>query len=272
MNSGLLKYFVFSSLLPVVLCLTACSESAKEAVKPQEPQTSLVIQFDNVAGGDDLQLGKTYQNGVSEDFQIDLFQYFISNVVLTTKEGKVFTVPQDSSYFLIKENRPATQKVKINKVPVGDYTQIKFTIGIDSLRNTADASKRGGVLDVGTSHEDEEMYWDWNSGYIFVKMEGTSPQINTPNRRFLYHIGGFGGYRSRTINNIRTKTLALPALATVAVGKTPIIHMKVDALKMFTGKTNVSLAANPSVMFSNFSVQIADNYVEMFTIPKIDNQ
>jgi hypothetical protein len=272
MKSGLLKYFFFSSLLSVAVSFTSCSESAKETVKPQEPQTSLVIQFDNVVGNEDLQLGKTYRNGVGEDFKIDLFQYFISNVVLTTKEGKVFTVPQDSSYFLIKENRPVTQKVKINKIPAGDYTEIKFMIGIDSLRNTSDASKRGGVLDVGTSHEDEEMYWDWNSGYIFVKMEGTSPQINTPNRRFLYHIGGFGGYRSRTINNIRTKTITLPALATVAVGKTPTIHMKVDALKMFVGKTNVSLAANPSVMFSTFSVQVAENYVEMFTIPKIDNQ
>ena len=35
-------------------------------------------------------------------------------------------------------------------------------------------------------------------------------------------------------------------------------------MKAFNGTTNVSIAANPSVMFSDYSVNIANNYADMF--------
>ena len=113
------------------------------------------------------------------------------------------------------------------------------------------------------------MYWSWNSGYIFFKMEGTStaaPEDPTGNRRFRYHIGGFGGYSARTINNIKTITLDLSKAGTVKVkkGRNATIHIKADILKTFNGASNLSIAAHPSVMFSEYSVNVANNYSKMF--------
>jgi hypothetical protein len=40
---------------------------------------------------------------------------------------------------------------------------------------------------------------------------------------------------------------------------------------MFTGTTNVSIAANPTVMFSDYSANIASNYVNMFRHDHTEN-
>ena len=64
-----------------------------------------------------------------------------------------------------------------------------------------DVSQRTGVLDPSGAGAD--MYWTWNSGYIFFKMEGTSPAATGMGNSFMYHIGGFGGYSAPTINNIK---------------------------------------------------------------------
>lgn len=77
---------------------------------------------------------------------------------------------------------------------------MSFILGVDSLRSTKDLSERTGVLDPTAAGGD--MYWSWNSGYNSLKMEGTSRSLPMGGD-FMYHIGGFGGYSSATINNIK---------------------------------------------------------------------
>src|SRR5436190_11302711 len=134
----------------------------------------LFIKFDNKAGSEDLALNtKQYANASGESFSISQLQYFISNIKLRRTDGKEYAIKQDDSYFLIQESNPATHLLKL-KVPTGDYNQLTFMLGVDSLRNTMNISKRTGVLDPASSM-DNGMYWTWNSGYIFFKMEGESP-------------------------------------------------------------------------------------------------
>ena len=80
-------------------------------------------------------------------FSLSKLNYYISNIKLKTNDGKEFIVPQDSSYFLVMENEEESQEVTIKHIPAGDYNQITFTIGVDSLRSTMDITKRQGVLD-----------------------------------------------------------------------------------------------------------------------------
>ena len=118
------------------------------------------------------------------------------------------------------------------------------------------------------------MYWVWNSGYIFLKLEGTSTVLPAADNAFFYHIGGFGGYNSPTINNIKSITLtSTGAAAEVRKNKpeAPHIHILADALKVLNGPTPISIAANPMVMFNPFSVNIANNYQSMFKIDHIHN-
>ena len=121
------------------------------------------------------------------------------------------------------------------------------------------------------------MYWEWNSGYIFMKLEGTSAVAPAAqNNAFFYHIGGFGGgYNGKkTINNLRTVTLPFQNdAAKVQAGNTPLVLLTTDAMKVFNGSTKLSIAQNASVMFDPYSTSIADNYAQMFSYSRIlDNQ
>jgi hypothetical protein len=246
--------------------LFACKK--EKAPQDNGALTEMTIEFDNIMGGQNLFLNTvTYTNAAGEPFTVSLAQYYISNIKLRKADGTEYIVPQDSSYFLIKEKDPLTRFARF-KVPVGNYHQLSFVVGVDSLRSTMDITKRSGVLDP-SGGMDDGMYWGWNSGYIFLKVEGTSPMAPVDpsgQRKYRFHIGGFGGYSAPTINNIKTITtdLTVSGVAQARQGRTANIHYLVDLMKVFNGSTNISIAANPSVMFSNYSVNVANNYTGMF--------
>ena len=262
---SIVQYIAVFSLLGLI----ACDKPGGEV----DPNTTgqLVLKFDNYVGNQPLKLNvATYKNASGEDFTVRTFNYFISNIMLKKSDGSTYVVPQDSSYFLVMESLPASKRVTLRNIPSADYTDVQFVLGIDSLRNTMDLSKRQGVLDPGSEvfAEHGGMYWSWNSGYIFVKLEGESPQVPQDpagNQIFRLHIGGFGGMNSRTINNIKTISLPIGSMpARVSPSSTPEVQLIADAAKVMNGPTNIRLAENSTVMFNPFSVVIANNYASMF--------
>lgn len=262
-----MKYLIVS-LLTTILFI-ACKKDKMEVYDPNV-KSELTLKFDNIVGDKELQLNTgSYTNASGEQFSISVLQYFISNIELTTKDGRTYTLPQLESYFLVKEQDLASQNIKI-QVPEGEYKTLKFVIGVDSLRSTKPISERPGVLDPANYAPGHEgMYWSWNSGYIFYKMEGTSaaaPADPSGNKKFRFHIGLFGGYSSPTLNNIKTKTIDLSVAGApkVKMGKKPSVHILHDVLKSMEGHTKVSLAEYPTVMVNPFSANIANNYVEGF--------
>jgi len=269
------KHAAFVIAVFTLFTFSSCSDSVENSEPtPVAEGGKLRLEFDNVVGDKNLVLNSvTYQNAAKEDFVVTKLNYFISNIKLTKTDGTVFTVPQDSSYFLIKEDTKATQFVTLNNVPFGDYKAVEFMVGVDSLRNTAPPEKRKGVLDPGGSMADDGMYWEWNSGYIFVKLEGTSSKGNPVNNKFYYHIGLFGGYSQRTVNNTRVVKVEFGSLkAPVTEKATPEVHLLVDVLKIFDGPgTNLSIEKFNSVMGGQQekSQQIANNYSKMFTLDHI---
>ncbi len=231
----------------------------------------ITLEFDNIVGGADLQLNTgSYTNESGEQFKVSMLRYFVSNIVLTNVNGSKYIVPQDSSYFLIDESKPSTLKTSI-KIPEGEYSKLEFVLGVDSLRNTKDLSQRTGVLD--PTGEASGMYWSWNSGYIFFKMEGNSPSSKLTNNVFQYHIGLFGGYSTPTLNNLKNISIDLTqrGIAKVKTGKTPNVHLLVDVSKVFNGTNKVSISANTVVMASAFSAKIADNFTSMFQHDHTEN-
>ncbi len=269
-------------IIVLLLALTACSK--KDNIAPDYSEDNLApfsVEFDNIVGERTLafnNIASPYSNAAGEKFTVSLVQYFISNVKVSKADGTTFTVKQDSSYFLIKGADKTTRFAKV-RVPEGDYTKLTFTLGIDSLRSTMDISKRTGVLDP-SGGMDDGMYWGWNAGYIFFKMEGNSDVISndvngdpTGKKQFKYHIGGFGGYSAPTINNIKTVTIDLTnaGIAKVRKDRQSNVHLFVDLMKVFNGKNAFKIAQHPNVMFSEYSVNIATNLNELFRHDHTEN-
>lgn len=261
---------IFYSAIALVTFSSCKKENATPAYDEKKLAT-LSVQFDNIVGEKNLQLNTgMYTNASGEQFSISTLRYYISNIKVTASGGQTYTVPQDDSYFLVSEDNATSQFVKV-KVPEGEYTTLSFVLGVDSLRSTAKVDKRTGVLDPA-SEAGGNMYWSWNSGYIFFKMEGSSA-VAPGDKKFRYHIGGFGGYSAPTINNIKNISvqLATAGVAKVRQDRESNIHLMVDVMKVFNGPTNISIAQNATVMFGDFSKLIANNYTAMFRHDHTEN-
>ena len=277
------KYLVWT-LSFMLFIISACSKTDMTPEYDENKIAPFSLEFDNIVGDRTLTFNNTaspYTNASGEKFSISTLQYFISNIKLKTEAGKEYVVNQDSSYFLIKGSDKATRFAKV-QVPEGNYTKVSFILGVDSLRSTMAIDKRTGVLDpaAGGGHGGSGMYWGWNSGYIFFKVEGNSDVISddangdpTGKKQFRYHLGGFGGYSSPTINNIKTVTIDLSTagLAKVRTGRQSNVHLLVDIMKLFNGKNTFKIAEHPTVMFSAYSVNVASNLPEMFKHDHTEN-
>jgi hypothetical protein len=256
--------------LLLLFFLMSCNKKAMEPIDYSN-RSRITLSFNHVVGNQPLSMGNTsYTNGSGEEFKITSLKYFISNISLTKTDGSVYVVPQDSSYFLIDESED-TSKQPVITTPPGQYKQISFLIGVDSLRNTKDISQRIGILDPTASAAD--MYWTWNSGYIFFKLEGNSTVSPQTDKSFRYHIGLYGGITSGTINNIKRVSIDLNPLGSVKVNnaKNSTIFIQGDILKVFTGKNKISIGSNSVVMATPFSASVAENYANMFVHVKTTN-
>lgn len=117
------------------------------------------------------------------------FSFYLSNVRLQKEDGSWWS--ETESYHLLSAKSADDAKIHLHDVPAGKYKAMEYTLGVDSLRNVSGAQTGDLAVSKG-------MFWDWNSGYIMLKAEGTSPQSSTGS--YAFHLGGFSG-----TNNIVTK-------------------------------------------------------------------
>src|SRR5262245_31515410 len=157
-------------LITTIFFFISCTKENSTPDFSPSDKGSITVEFDNVAGDQDLALNTgVYTNAVGETYSVTKFNYYISNIVLKNEDGSEYTVPKDDSYFLIKEDDETTHEVELEDIPAGNYTGIKFTVGVDSLTSVAPVDERTGMLDPAGAGA--AMYWDINSGYVFLEME-----------------------------------------------------------------------------------------------------
>jgi hypothetical protein len=182
-------------------------------------------------------------------------------------DGSVTTLQQDSSYFLVDESNAASMVLSLPQVEIGKYKAVRLMIGVDSAKSMAPLEKRQGVLDMSGLGQD--MYWTWNQGYIFFKMEGIYTDFSSKNDDYTYHIGGFGNNGS-SLNNIKVITITLGSTeCEVSEDKKLTINLIADISKVFNGKKEITIVDHPIITFSPFSIDIADNYAQMLSFSSL---
>lgn len=249
-------------LAGLMLLATACvkrpvPETPGTIVVPEtKPTASLEVTLDNRVGVEDLSLGnRWYITPNGDSIQVDIYAYYISNIVLNGPGGAEYIEPE--SYHLVDEARPATHKFTIKDVRPGTYTSITFMIGVDSARNVSGAQ-------TGDLSPQYGMFWDWNTGYIMAKLEGVSPQSEI--EQVLYHMGGF----TKEWGVLRTVTLTLPSPLVIKENNTSHVHMENDVMEWFQNPVKVDLKTT-HLLTDKYEVKMmADNYADMFTVDHVE--
>jgi hypothetical protein len=173
-----------------VTCLvfTSCK---KDEVTPEPAATSgsVIVKLEHkwVDLATNFTLNMEYIHPVTDDtLNFTTMKYYISNLKLKKSDGTWWTQPE--SYFLVDLENQSSITLMMSNVPLGTYTELSYTFGVDSTRNVSGAQT--GALSIANN-----MFWSWNSGYIFMKAEGTS--ANSTSGSYSFHLGGFTG-----VNNV----------------------------------------------------------------------
>ncbi len=264
--------YVITFLVLISLFTNACTQKTIVSPTPIEPDSTstISIKITNFFGSEELILGNEYTNLHNEMLKPEILKYYLSNFSFQKTDGSIVTIPQDSSYFLVDQENNSSRVIVFNNVRIGEYSSIKFLVGVDSLRSVSGIESRKGVLDVGGLGKD--MYWGWNSGYVFFMFEGTSPSSTVFLNRIRYHVGGFGGYSSPSMNNLRNIIISHSSPIKLIANKKTYIDIKAQISTIYIGSQDVSIETYPSIMFVPISSSIATNYSRMFSVESVINE
>jgi hypothetical protein len=136
-----------------------------------------------------------------------LLRFYLSHVELVDAGGAAHPavladangVPLKYGVSLVDFANPESQLIHVLASP-GSYASLSLGIGVPKdcsggagILNHENASEQTAPLDV-----DSDMYWGWNPGYVFFKIEG---RVSTPNgsKAFLFHLGDDARYTTVNI-------------------------------------------------------------------------
>ena len=226
------------ALLGLALALsTSCKKETVEptpetpVVDPGKGSVSIVLSHKwGMMNEQNFVLGSDLIHPMHKDtLNFSKLKYYVSNVKFKKADGTYFVHPE--SYFLVDLSNASSTSLAISDVPVADYTEMSYTLGVDSVRNCSGAQT--GALDPVNT-----MFWSWNSGYIATKAEGNymKNNVSTP---FVFHLGGFKG----ATNVVTTKTISFSA----------------NNLTVTKDKASkVKITVNPGTLFHTTSVKTLD--------------
>ena len=245
--------FIWVFAAYAALMMTACE---KEVIKEVEkviyinedfdPEKGVVkLGFKHVVGNQDFEIKKNYTDTEGNTYSFNEIRYWVSNVKFVKASGEEVAIPD--SYYLV-ENRDTLfyygttaansgasfsapskrEEVLVGNVPLGDYTKVKFAIGVDPKYNNNFAIK-AGELDINQMAQVAS--WAWQTSYIFLRTKGAylakGGNALTDAVRFVAETGGNEQYREIEIS--------LPSPVSAKAGVVSSVSLTSDVLALFKG-------------------------------------
>ena len=285
-----LKKYILSAA--VLLAFMSCSSDDDNRVA-----NNVTLEFSNTFNNTPIVLGAATSAeatvNTSEAGQVHHFselKYVVSNIRLIKADGT--EIPYnvnnlDTGATVVNQAKPETLSYVLRDIPVGDYTEIKFGLGVRSDLNTLDQVSFPTFYDNAGSN-DTEMHWEWGTGYRFTKIEGF---YDTDNKELSFHSGstleGDEENYTQGVDAYRDITLSLPATATVG-NSAPTITIKADFDYFLSGNSHtvtlvstedITNNATPSAHTATEMMKFVENIggngttdvTGMFSITSVEN-
>lgn len=252
---------LFALIILSSFIIISCDNDDDPVVVP-EATANLVLNFEFKLGTEALELGTgRYVLGNEDTVSIDQFKFILSNLTLKKSEGGAWI--DEEGYYLVKASNGASNfQLTIEEVPIGNYSSLEFHIGMDSAMNFKPES-------FPILFQQEGMYWDWNTGYKFLLLEGRyfSFSLTTPNNStgLVAHIGD--------MINLEIPQFSFSDTLILQSENAGRVNFNVDLAKIYTEPNVLSLkeSNNRNIMGGPNASLISENYGnEMIVITSIE--
>ena len=257
------KYFI----LILATLLFSCnndddmSDDTDDMIEDTSETGTLKIMFQNFAGMDELALNTEYITSNNDTIKISTLKYYVSNFMVTDTMG--MTEMEVDSYHLVKTETDGEMTTWEWEIPTGAYSSFMFDFGVDSAANYSTANAAGDLDPSGA----DGMVWNWNTGYKFLKLEGTYNSDTTDDGAFIFHVGGDANYTSislgETMNHEEMSMKeASSTLFSINADRTTTIHITADILNMFSSPNTIDLDVTNSAGHSGMTSPMIENIEE----------
>lgn len=178
--------------LLTVLFFTSCDPEEKPT--PVDSGANVIVK--TVYGDEPFVLGQVYTDPLGHRIRIDAFKGYISGLTLHGEQGS----KQVKDFIL--NDFTASSSFTVNMDP-GQLDSITFGLGVPQDYNLhVDPSTYANSHPLSVQGA-QGMFWSWNTGYIFVKLEGKADLEGVEGNPLLdpiaFHIGDNPNYRSVTL-------------------------------------------------------------------------
>lgn len=193
------------ALATLIAFSAACGESSPtmaDCPAPEsQPENAVVVplHLKTMAGEETFALNKQLTTEAGIPWKASKFRYYLSDPKLIDASGRAVSarfathdggkLPYDVA--LVDAGKPGSDALALVATP-GQYVAVDFMLGVPDAcptgeeLNHGDASARVAPLDV-----DSDMYWNWDPGYIHLKIEGKA-QVGGEWESFFFHVGEDG--------------------------------------------------------------------------------
>ena len=193
-----------------------------------------------------------FVNLCGDTFKISSLRYYISNVKLKKSDG-TFYAPEGSYYLMDVSKKDSI--LNVLRVPFGTYTQLEFSIGVDSVRNHSGAQT--GALDPVY-----QMIWTWQTGYKFVSLQGKWKDKSGVIKVIDYDIAEDINYKTFIFN----ASLSNWSDIVVQNRSNSTMHIALDFGEMFKTPNTICFDTLSNVQSGHAMQTIANNYVDMHSL------
>jgi hypothetical protein len=196
---------IFLSLAILAFFANGCKEESNSVTPPPtstDESVSFKIRIEGAFGSTPFVLNQAFTTVSGDTVRFAIARFYLSELSLVDTLGRAIPVRVlDTASTATIDNQTISLLDYINaqngtfelelRAKPGLYRGMKFRIGVPFDLNHRDASILPKPLNV-----DQGMFWSWNSGYIFHRLEGnyrldgSFVDSSGVSRNFLYHIGG----------------------------------------------------------------------------------
>jgi di/tripeptidase len=219
------------------------------------PNDSIKIQINPVYNGFDLHLDSVYNTIEGYGVKFTTISFFISNLNNqsdTLNTSSLFDF-REKGRLLLAENQD-----------FNTFNQIQGNIGVGPANNHGDPSAFNNESDLNIENAGL-MHWSWNTGYIFVNIEGKVDTLSSGifNHNFSFHIGTDAFLQNFSFDNI--------SWAETGVNE-HTLFLELDLSSFLNAENNAIDLKDEYLTHSNSSQQslsekVVANFVNAFNAP-----
>jgi len=198
-NTLNMKNFLPIFTLLSLLLISACGDDDNGGVL--QPTSDVKVTFSATYGDQDFEPNAVYNYENGTPIQFSRFQFFISDFAFAQgSDCDTWTEVDDVELITFdNDNSNANEYVwNTTNIPVGDYTCVKFGVGVTSELNATKPNEYGSTHPLYNTAE----YWAAWESYIFAKIEGRA-NVDDSNPDFeksmVYHLGSDVSFREVTL-------------------------------------------------------------------------